>query len=100
MSEQVTSGRKGRTAYSSVKLHAKRGRKRQEAAARDREYQALSTKAKLAQLPLGGESKREIARLTARLKTEKTPATKTAPLTEAQKSVKAVKRAKASIANQ
>ncbi len=54
--------------YSSVKLHAKRDRKRHEAEVRQDEYQALSHKEKLARVQNRifagkGESKRELARL-------------------------------------
>ena len=42
----------------------------------------------------GGESKREMARLNALLAKEKAPASKSASLTDTQKSIKAVKRAK------
>ena len=73
--ESTTSvaGRKvGRLSYGSLKLHAKRDRKRQEAEARQREHDALSVKDKITLAKSrDGESKREIARLKAALKTEK-----------------------------
>jgi hypothetical protein len=89
----VKSERKGREHYSQVKTHAKQDRKRHEAYARQDKYDALSTKDKLASCVPGG-SKRQRARLEKQLAAEKAPAPKLAPLTEAQKGVKAVKRAK------
>lgn len=85
---------KGRANYSQVKTHAKQDRKRHEAYARQDKYDGLSTKAKLASCVPGG-SKRQRARLEAQLASEKAPATKPAPLTEAQKAVKTVKRSQA-----
>lgn len=92
---------KVREHYSHEKADARQDKRRQEAEARQRHYSSLSTadKLKLAQ-SRPGESKREVARLTKRLEWEKAQkvtaaAAKTAPLTEEQKAVKAVKRAKA-----
>ena len=63
MSETQTSG-KNRKSYSFVKQQARRDKRRQEAEARDREYQALSVKARIARAEnRPGESKREIVRL-------------------------------------
>jgi len=96
--EQVV-GRKGRENYDSTKLWARRVKRNAEAELRQEKYDDLTTKQKLARLPICGDSKREIARLTARLKAEKAPAVKQAPLTEAQKSSKAVKRYASAIVN-
>ena len=89
----VKSERKGRERYSQDKTHAKQDRKRHEAYARQDKYDALSTEKKIAACVPGG-SKRELARLEKKLAAEKAPATKPAPLTEAQKAEKAVKRSK------
>ncbi len=108
MAQEQTTG-KNRKSYSFVKQQARRDKRRQEAEARDRHYQSLSTadKLKLAQ-SRPGESKREVARLTKRLEWEKAQkvtaaaqakAAKPAPLTEAQKADKAMKRAKAAAAH-
>lgn len=59
-----------RTSYSSVKLHAKRDRKRREADIRQAEYDAKSTATKLKELGATG-STRQRARLTALLAKEK-----------------------------
>jgi hypothetical protein len=72
--------KKGRESYSSVKLHAKRDRKRQEAAARDREYQGLSVKDRIARATARGGSVRELARLQKLVK-----AAKTVKMTEEQR---------------
>src|SRR5512137_838518 len=96
---------KVREHYSHEKADARQDKRRQEAEARQRHYSSLSTADKLALAKSRpGESKREVARLTKRLEWEKaqkvTAAAKAkeahpAPLTEAQKADKAVKRAKA-----
>jgi hypothetical protein len=87
----------GRKSYRNAKLHARISNRRQEAEARQREYDGLSISARIARAKSRqGESKREIARLEKALATQKAPAVKQAPLTEAQKSAKAVKRAQAS----
>jgi hypothetical protein len=86
--------RKGRENYSQVKTHAKQDRKRHEAYARQDKYDRLSTEQKLKELGPTG-SKRQRARLEKLLASEKAPAVKVAPLTEAQKAVKTVKRSQA-----
>lgn len=95
--DQVTGG--GRKSYSHAKADARQDKRRQEADARERVYDGFTIVQKLALVKSrGGESKREVARLNAHLATEKTPAVKQSPLTEGQKSAKAVKRAKDSAA--
>jgi len=90
------STRKGREHYSHDKADARRDKRRQEAEARQRTYEGLTIKARIALAKSRpGESKRELARLEKLLATQKAPATKTPPLTEAQKTVKTVKRSQA-----
>lgn len=85
--------------YSSVVLKAKRAAKRAEAEERQARYDQLSLKDKIKRAESrDGESKREITRLKAKLEKEKAPQVKVQPLTEAQKSAKAVKRAKDAVA--
>lgn len=81
-----------RTRYSSIKLHAKRDRKRREADIRQSAYDALSTKDKLKALGDTG-STRQRNRLTALLAAEKASKVKTAPLTSEQKGDKQVRNA-------
>jgi hypothetical protein len=98
MAEEKTIKRGKQSGYSSVTLWAKRGARRAEAEERQSRYDRLSTtdKVKLAK-SRDGDSKRELARLEARLAKEKAP--KPAPPTkeqrEASKSAKAIKTAKA-----
>jgi hypothetical protein len=97
---QVTGG--GRKSYSFEKQRARRKARAKAADIRNGVYEALTVKERIAEVNAriavkGGESKRELARLNALLAKEKAPAVKQAPLTEAQKSVKAVKRAKAAV---
>jgi len=98
MAEEKTIKRGKQNGYSSNVLNAKLDKRRDEAEDRQARYDRLSTtdKVKLAK-SRRGESKRELARLEARLATEKAP--KPAPPTkeqkEARKSVKAIKTAKA-----
>jgi hypothetical protein len=95
--------RKGREHYSFEK---KRKRLQARADAADRRngaYEALSVIERIGVVHtrktlLGGESKRELARLNALLAKEKAPAVKPAPLTAEQKAAKAVKRAKGAAA--
>ena len=97
--EQVV-GRKGRENYDSTKLWARRVKRNAEAELRQEKYDALTTVEKQCLCRTRpGDSKREMARLAARLKAEKAPAVKQAPLTEAQKSSKAVKRYASAIVN-
>lgn len=66
--ETKTEGRRGRTVYNSTKLHAKRDRKRREAEDRQMDYDKLSLAQKIKRVESHpGESKRELARLTAEL---------------------------------
>ena len=67
----ATGVKRCRESYSSVKLHAKRDRKRQEAQARQREYSALSIKDRIARVTDRGGSVRELARLQKLVKTPK-----------------------------
>ncbi len=108
MATQTSTGeksvRKGREHYSHEKADQRKDKRRREAEARDFEHSKLTPNQKIAKAKSRrGESKREIARLNKGLEWEKaqkiTAAAKAkeahpAPLTEAQKSVKAVKRAK------
>ena len=96
--------KKGRAHYSHDKADARKDKRRQEAEDRDFEHSKLTPTQKIAKAKSRrGESKREIARLNKGLEWEKaqkiTAAAKAkeahpAPLTEAQKGAKAVKRAK------
>ena len=102
--------RKGREHYSHAKADARKDKRRDEAEDRQFKHDGLTTDQKIAKAKSRrGESKREIARLTKGLEWEKaqkvTAAAKAkeakpAPLTEAQKTEKAVKRAKAVAANE
>lgn len=96
------SSSKIRAHYSHEKADARQDKLRQQAEARQREHDKLTTAQKLAKAKARvaegfGNCKREIERLSKRLEWEKaqkvTAAAKTAPLTEAQKAAKAVKRA-------
>jgi len=93
--------KKGRESYSHAKADARRDKRRQEAEARQRTYDGLSIKARIALIKSRpGESKRETARINKGLEWAKAQAVtaaqaKKAPMTEAEKSAKAVKRAKA-----
>ena len=95
MSEVKQPKRGKQAGYNSTVLRAKREAKRDEGEARTDRYNRLSTseKIKLAK-SRPGESKREVARLEARLVKEKAATVKAPPATEAQKAVKAVKRSK------
>ena len=97
---QVTGG--GRKSYSFEKERKRRQLRAKQADERNGAYEALSVKERIALVNTrmaitGGESKREMARLNALLAKEKAPAAKTPPMTETQKAVKAVKRAKAAV---
>jgi hypothetical protein len=102
--------RKGREHYSHAKADARKNKRRDEAEDRQIEHDVLDTDDKIAKAKSRrGESKREIARLTKGLEWEKaqkvTAAAKAkqahpAPLTEAQKGEKAVKRSKSVAANE
>ncbi len=61
--EQIT-GRKGRTSYTFVKQGARRDKRRQDAEARQREYDALSVKDRINRVTARGGSVKELARLT------------------------------------
>jgi hypothetical protein len=92
--------RKGRERYSHAKADARKDLRRDQAEDRQAKYDALSTTDKLAQLP-SGICERQRARLTKQLALEKQAPAKTvkqAPLTEAQKGAKAVKRAQDAVA--
>ena len=78
----------GRDSYSSHFIHAKRDRKRREAEERQAEYDKLSIQEKMKHA-----GKKELAKLQKKLALQTPPAVKVAPMTEKQKSVKAVKRA-------
>lgn len=97
----VTAGgvtvRKGREHYSHVKSDAKKNLKRRQAEDRQFKYDTLSTADKLKGLGPTG-SNRQRKRLEALLAKEKAAQVKPAPLTDAQKSAKAVKRAKDAVA--
>lgn len=70
MSEQKTGS--GRQSYSFVKQQARRDKRRQEAEARDREYQKLSIQERITIAETRrGLSKRELARLAKLLKPAK-----------------------------
>jgi hypothetical protein len=75
--------------YSNFHLHAKKNRKRDEAEARQAAYAKLPIAEKMKHA-----GKKELAKLEKRLATQTPPAVKIAPMTEEQKAVKAVKRAK------
>jgi hypothetical protein len=87
----VNSKRK-QNGYSSTKLWAKRTRKRNEAYDRNEKYEEMTLREKLNYVRSLGGCKRQLARLEKLLATEKSPAVKPAPLTEAQRSEKVVKR--------
>jgi hypothetical protein len=89
--------RKGREHYSHAKSDAKKKRRQQEADDRQFKYDGLTTAQKLKGLGPTG-SNRQRKRLEALLALEKAPAVKQAPLTDEQKSAKAVKRAKDAVA--
>jgi len=94
--------RKGRENYSFEKRRNRLNARAKAADIRNGEYEALTVKERIALVnkriaSLGGESKRELARLNALLAKEKAPAVKPAPLTEAQKSAKSIKRAQDSV---
>ena len=97
-----TAVKRGREHYSFEKKRKRLQARAKAADERNGAYEALTVKERIAVVnkrikSLGGESKRELTRLNALLAKEKAPQVKPAPLTEAQKSVKAVKRAKASV---
>ena len=95
----TSSTRKGREHYSHAKLDARIGKRQKEADARQRVYDGLSIKAKLALVKTRpGENKRELTRLNKQLESEKAPVQKATPLTSEQKAVKTVKRSKAAAA--
>ena len=89
--------RKGRERYSQFKANAKRARKRAEAFARQDKYDRLTLTQQLESCVPGG-SKRQRARIEAEMAKATAPAAKPAPLTEAQKSAKAIKRAQDAVA--
>lgn len=68
---KTESGRKGREKYSHAKADARRDKRRQEAEARQRHYDGLTLKDKLALVKSRGGSKRELARLE-KIQAEKT----------------------------
>lgn len=92
-SDQVSGG--GRKNYSHAKADARQDKRRQEADARERVYDGFTLPQKLALVKSRGGSKRELDRINALLALEKATAIKQPPLTEGQKAVKSVKRAKA-----
>ena len=96
----IDAKKKGREIYNSTVLWAKREKRNMDAIKRDGAYQSLSVKDRITRAQSRpGESKREIARLQKQLAAAKVPAVaKIEPLTEAQKTVKAVKRAKSAVA--
>ena len=90
---------KGREHYSFEKRRNRLNARAKAADIRNGAYEALSVKERIALVQTRmaitvGASKREMARLNALLATQKAAAVKPAPLTEAQKGAKAVKRAK------
>ena len=92
--------KKGRDHYSFEKRRNRLNARAKAADIRNGAYEALSVRDRIDEVNKriafkGGESKRELARLNALLATQKAAAVKPAPLTEAQKGAKAVKRAKA-----
>jgi len=92
--------RKGRDHYSQAKTHAKQDRKRREAYDRQDKYDRLTLQQQLDSC-VPGTSERQRTRIKAAMaKAVQTPVkvTKPAPLTEAQKSAKVVKRAKDAVA--
>jgi hypothetical protein len=86
-----------RKSYSHAKADARKERKRMEAEDRQADYDALSTTAKLASIPVGGGN-RQRKRLEALLALEKAPKPKPAPLTPAQKDAKLVENVQAAVA--
>lgn len=99
-----TAVKKGRDHYSFEKKRKRLQARAKAADERNGAYEALTVKERIAVVNkritlLGGESKRELARLKKLAAAEKAPAVKQTPLTEVQKSVKAVKRAKSAIVN-
>ena len=84
---------KKREHYSQVKAHAKQDRKRHEAYARQDAYDLLTIEEKMKHA-----GKKELAKLQKRLAAHTAPVAKVAPLTEAQKTAKAVKRAQDAVA--
>ena len=97
-----TAVKKGRDHYSFEKRRKRLQARAKAADERNGAYEALTVKERIAVVnkrikSLGGESKRELTRLNALLAKEKAPQVKPAPLTEAQKSTKAVGRAKAAV---
>ena len=95
MSEEKQPKRGKQNGYSSAISRAKRDARRVAAEKREDRYDrlGLTDKIKLVK-SRRGESKRELARLEARMATQKTAPAKTPPATEGQKAVKAVSRAK------
>ena len=96
--------KKGRDYYSFEKRHNRLQARAKAADIRNGAYEALSVRDRIDEVNKriafkGGESKRELARLNALLAKEKAPQVKPAPLTETQKSTKAVKRAKSAVVN-
>lgn len=93
MNETPSTNSKRKTnGYQSTKLWAKRARKRNEALDRNEKYENMSLAEKLKYVRSLGGCKRQLARLEAQFAAQKAPAVKPAPLTEAQKSEKVVKR--------
>jgi ribosomal protein S8E len=85
-----------RKSYSHAKADARKERKRMQAEDRQAEYDALSTKAKLASIPVGGGN-RQRKRLEALLALEKAPQAKPAPLTQGEKDAKLVANVQAAV---
>lgn len=83
--------------YSHAILDAKKARKRKEAEARQDKYDRLTTAQKLAQLPTASAT-RQRNRLIAQLARESASPSKAAPLTDAQRGAKLVKRAQDAVA--
>ena len=95
MAEETKATKKrGREQYSSDKLWARREKLHNEALERDERHLALSLGNRIQKAQSRrGESKKEIARLTKLMATQKAPAVKAQPLTEEQKNAKEVQRA-------
>jgi len=89
--------RKGRESYSQFKANARVDRKRNEAYARQDKYDRLTLTQQLESCVPDG-SKRQRARIEKQMNAVTEPAAKTPPLTDAQKSAKAVKRAQDAVA--
>lgn len=87
--------KRGREHYSSDKLWARREKRTAQAEERDAKHQSLTFQQRLEKArSRRGESKKEVARLTKLLATQKAPVVKPQPLTEEQKPTAALPKPK------